>query len=299
MAVENKEELVSVVIITYKSASTVLETLESIKAQTYNNIELIVADDCSPDNTAQVVEEWLKENSDVFIRTVFLKNAKNLGPSGNLNRGYKEAKGVWVKSLAGDDTLIPEAINTYLDFANKHPESPILTAKLKAFSPNGESCERDQMALEKLYAKLKVDSREQQYKNALRSHILAGPGLFIKKTFFDELGGFNEKYPMGEEYDFELRVFKKVFVPVVDEYLVNWRVSPTSLSHKMSLKSVQSDYLFFKEVKARLMLVEKMYLAFYEENIDFLIALHPKCYAILKFLKLLKPSFWNKFKNKE
>lgn len=294
MIVDNKEELVSVVIITYRSANTVLETLESIKAQTYNNLELIVADDCSPDNTAQIVEGWLKNNSGVFSRTVLLKNTQNLGPSGNLNRGYKEARGIWVKSLAGDDTLVPEAIMTYMDFAHKHPQSPIFTAKMKAFSPNGKSCEQDQKGLEFLYSKLRVDSRERQYRHALKNHILAGPGLFMRKAFYDEIGGFNEKYPMGEEYDFELRVFKKVFVPVLDEYLVNWRVSPTSLSHKMSLKSVQSDYLFFKQVKAKMLLSEKMYLTYYEEGMDFLIALHPKYHAILRFLKLLKPSFWRK-----
>lgn len=294
MLVDNKEALVSVVIITYKSANTVLETLESIKAQTYNNLELIVSDDCSPDNTVQVVEDWLKRNSDAFSRTCLLKNTQNMGPSGNLNKGYKEAKGIWIKSLAGDDMLVPEAIKTYMDFAHKHPENPIFTAKMKAFSPNGESCERDQKGLENLYSKMRVSSREQQYYCALRSHILAGPGLFMKKSFYNEIGGFNERYPMGEEYDFELRVFKKVFVPVLDEYLVNWRVSPTSLSHKMSLTSVQSDYLFFKEVKAKLLLSEKMYQAYYEEKMDFLIALHPKYHAILKFLKLLKPSFWRK-----
>ena len=52
--------LVSVVVITYKSANTILETLESFKQQTYKNIELIVSDDCSPDHTVEVVEEWIK-----------------------------------------------------------------------------------------------------------------------------------------------------------------------------------------------------------------------------------------------
>lgn len=49
-------KLVSVIVLAYRSAETIIETLDSIKNQTYPNIELIVTDDCSPDNTVQVVQ---------------------------------------------------------------------------------------------------------------------------------------------------------------------------------------------------------------------------------------------------
>lgn len=108
--------LVSVVVITYKSANTILETLESFKQQTYKNIELIVSDDCSPDNTVEVVEEWIKNNSSYFVTVQLLKNSQNIGPSGNLNRGIKAATGEWIKSLAGDDTVTPDAIAKYVEY---------------------------------------------------------------------------------------------------------------------------------------------------------------------------------------
>ena len=290
MTVES--ELVSLVVITYNSSSTILETLESFKTQTYPNIELIVSDDCSLDNTIHIVKEWLETNSRYFTRTLLLENQQNLGPSGNLNRGIKAATGIWIKSLAGDDTLPPNSISTYVQYGHAHSESPIFTAKMKAFRADGGKCEQDQKGLERQYARLKTNSREQQYHNALKGHILAGPGIFVRKDFCEKIGGYNEAYPMGEEYDFELRVFSKVYVPLIDEYLVNWRVSPGSLSHKMSLKSVRSDYKFFKEVKRQLLLSEKMYLTYYQESLDFFIALHPKYHGFLKYLKLFKPSFW-------
>lgn len=286
--------LVSVVVITYKSANTILETLESFKQQTYKNIELIVSDDCSPDNTVEVVEEWIKNNSSYFVKVQLLKNSQNIGPSGNLNRGIKAATGEWIKSLAGDDTVTPDAIAKYVEYVINHPGFPVVTAKMKAFKANGNSCDEDQNGLERQYALLRTGNREKQYHNALKGHILAGPGLFKNKKFCEEIGGYNEKYPMGEEYDFELRVFERVYVPIIEEYLVNWRISPSSLSHKMSLKSVQSDYLFFKEVKSKLLLKEKMYLSYYQEKLDFLIALHPRYHLILKYLKLLKPAFWHR-----
>lgn len=57
-----EQPLVSVSVITYNSAKTVLETLESIKAQTYQNLELIVSDDCSTDNTVELCRNWIEQN---------------------------------------------------------------------------------------------------------------------------------------------------------------------------------------------------------------------------------------------
>ena len=59
-------ELVSIITPTYNSAKYVLETLESIKSQTYHNIELIISDDASQDNTVDICELWLKENKERF-----------------------------------------------------------------------------------------------------------------------------------------------------------------------------------------------------------------------------------------
>ena len=59
-----KKPLVSIIVITYNSAKYVLETLESAKNQTYQNIELIISDDCSIDNTVDICTRWLNENKD-------------------------------------------------------------------------------------------------------------------------------------------------------------------------------------------------------------------------------------------
>ena len=61
---KNNNPLVSIIVITYNSAKFVLETLESAKAQTYQNIELIISDDGSTDNTVQICREWLKNNEE-------------------------------------------------------------------------------------------------------------------------------------------------------------------------------------------------------------------------------------------
>ena len=58
----NEDALISIVVITYNNSNYIEETLESIKSQTYNNIELIVSDDCSTDKTVEITEEWIDKN---------------------------------------------------------------------------------------------------------------------------------------------------------------------------------------------------------------------------------------------
>ena len=63
--------LISIMIVSYNSQDTILETLASTLVQSYKNIELIITDDCSSDNTARIVKEWIKKNKNMFIMTQF------------------------------------------------------------------------------------------------------------------------------------------------------------------------------------------------------------------------------------
>ena len=81
--------LVSIIVITYNSSKYVLETLESAKAQTYQNIELIISDDGSQDETVELCEKWLAENKDRFIDSQIITVEKNTGIPANCNRGVK------------------------------------------------------------------------------------------------------------------------------------------------------------------------------------------------------------------
>ena len=108
--------LVSIIVITYNSARFVLETLESAKAQTYENIELIVSDDASTDDTVEVCRKWLDENKGRFVRTELITVPENTGIPANCNRGLRAAKGEWIKYIAGDDALLEDAIALYINF---------------------------------------------------------------------------------------------------------------------------------------------------------------------------------------
>lgn len=125
--------LVSVSVISYNSEKTILETLESIKSQTYQNIELIVSDDCSQDKTVEITEQWIAENKERFARVELLTIDHNSGISANVNRALRACQGEWMKGIAADDILLPECISTNINYVLEHKYVEIVYSRLSAF----------------------------------------------------------------------------------------------------------------------------------------------------------------------
>ena len=98
--------LASIVVVTFNSAAYVLETLESAKHQTYRNIELIISDDSSIDNTIGICKKWLLNNKNRFVRTKLITVEKNTGVAANCNRGIANSTSDWIK-------LVPATICYY------------------------------------------------------------------------------------------------------------------------------------------------------------------------------------------
>lgn len=147
MNIDN-QPLVSVHVFTYNSSKTVVETLGSIYNQTYPNLELIVSDDCSPDNTVEICREWIETHKDRFVRTKLLTFEKNTGVSANMNRGADACQGEWVKDIAGDDILLPDCVETYVDYVREHPDAVCVFANVEVFGDD----EEDKRFMEEYYS---------------------------------------------------------------------------------------------------------------------------------------------------
>lgn len=110
--------LVSITVITYNSASTVVETLNSVYCQTYRNLELIVSDDSSSDDTVNVCKKWIKKHENRFERVCIIESKMNTGISANINRADAACTGECVKGIAGDDKLVPGCVETFVDLVS-------------------------------------------------------------------------------------------------------------------------------------------------------------------------------------
>lgn len=108
-------ELVSIIMPSYNTADYIEASIESVRHQTYENWELIIVDDCSSDNTDEVVRPFL---SDRRIR--YLKNEQNSGAAISRNRALREAKGKWIAFLDSDDLWLPEKLEKQVSFMEQN-----------------------------------------------------------------------------------------------------------------------------------------------------------------------------------
>lgn len=228
----SRNPLVSVVVVTYKSSGTVIETLESVKSQTYQNIELIITDDNSPDNTLEVCNTWLKINGSRFVNSIIVTAPQNTGVSENINRGIRASHGKWIKSIAGDDLLIPSAIEEYIEYSENSSEPVrMCVSGVNCFSSDGIIPERLQRIFDK-YLELSQEAYERQYLRVLQGNIFTGPTFFYLRELYDEIGGFPMEYGNGEEWPFVYKVIKNGNrIYAIGKKLVNYRYSQNSLSH--------------------------------------------------------------------
>lgn len=224
--------LVSVVVITYNSSKYVLETLESAKNQTYQNIELIVSDDCSTDDTVAVCRDWIEKNKGRFVRTKLIESEINTGIPANCNRGYKEAKGEWVKGIAGDDILVVDGIESFI--CQYNGEDYIVAGNYQSFktSPAGERLLYKEVELLGRMVKIYNSPVKHQYETMLRECFVNAPSVIIKRNLFNLIGYFDESYRMMEDRPFWLKClsngYKIGYIPVLMTYYRKAQGSITS-----------------------------------------------------------------------
>ena len=112
---QSMNELVSIIMPSYNTADYIGESIKSVQAQVYSNWELIIVDDCSTDNTDDVVKPFLVDS-----RIRYLKNERNSGAAVSRNRALREAKGRWIAFLDSDDLWMPEKLEKQIGFMEKN-----------------------------------------------------------------------------------------------------------------------------------------------------------------------------------
>jgi len=199
------EVLVSVIVITYNSSQYILETLESVKSQTYRNLELILSDDCSTDDTVDICRRWLKYNNRRFKRSEILTVSSNTGISANLNRGLKSSKGLWIKYCAGDDILSDQCIGTLLTYAsNSKNAAKVVNGLQYIFTKPDKSDAFLKSQDDNLFYADEISPHD-QYEMLLRHNRVGNPPL-ISHEVFKNVGLFDEQIPLLEDYPFWLKI---------------------------------------------------------------------------------------------
>ena len=235
--------MVSVCVITYNSSKTVIETLESIKAQTYPNMELIISDDGSKDDTVAVCREWMALNKERFVRTEIVAVEKNTGVAGNCNRAEKACKGEWIKPIAGDDVLLPDCIQEYMGYVAAHPDTVYLFSKQKAFGADVEYCQKVDGYFD--YSFYCLAPEVQLHRLLFEGNCLPAPTAFYRKNEVQELGlKYDERIPLLEDWPRWINLLRAgVKFHFIDKVLVKYRVGGISTEKWKSVRAYESGRL--------------------------------------------------------
>lgn len=254
MDINKDHPLVSVCVVTYNSSNTIIETLQSILLQTYPNIELVVSDDASTDDTIDKCQKWIEKNGQRFVRTSVFTVSENKGVAANVNRALNEAHGEWIKSIAGDDLLTEDCVDIYMRYIKAHPEFEVLFARVKKFKVQDEKIKilgiSPSFEDQKYFDYYNQLPSYQKYREMLENGIkVQSPTIFVKKSVF-EMIKFPEEYRFMEDHPMWLRMAKNgVNIYMVPEVTVLYRIG-NSLSKNVdeffySRLHMASQSLFF------------------------------------------------------
>lgn len=277
----NQKPLVSVICTCFNHENFVVETLNSVLKQTYSNIEIIIIDDSSLDDSLNVIENWLKDQNEI----IFIKNNLNLGNTKTFNKAVKFANGSFLIDLSCDDKLLPNCIELQIDTFLKNN----LQTTGIVFG-NSENIDVDGNFISNYFSvneQNKVLNKE-LFKTDLQRILKGGLCMnsvssMINKSVFDELNGFDESL-MYEDLDFWLRVLDKHQIVFIDEIITQKRSLKTSLGSQFYKKSAFSNKMDDSTFKIFIKVFRK-----YISNKTILKAL----------LKRIHNSMENSFKNKK
>ena len=205
--------MISVVIPLYNKQNSIVATLQSVLAQTYQNFEIVVVDDGSTDNSAQVVEELFEKYPSLQggERGRLLRK-ENCGVCSARNRGIQEAKYDYIALLDGDDLWDEHYLEEQVKLIQDFPEAKMWGVNY-AFVKNGN--------IQKCYQGLGENYRGyvNNYFGTSHNDLFCSSSVVIKKDAFDVAGYFDENIAYSEDLDMWYRIILHYPVAFYDKVL--------------------------------------------------------------------------------
>ena len=226
---KGNKALVSFIMSTYNSEDTVSKSIESMLNQTYENIEILIVDDSSNDNTYKICENYSRTNENIFI----YRNNKNIGLTKSLNKLLKHSKGAYIARQDADDTSMPERIQKQFEF--------IKSNKLDGCSARSNIIgHRRVIPGLSYFFPIKLIMK---YKNPF----IHGT-LFIKRTVLSDLGGYDERFIYSQDYKLMSDILQKGYrVSIIKTPLYN-----LNFSNNISTKFKKEQQYYANCVKRKI-----------------------------------------------
>lgn len=206
--------LVSVIIPNYNYAKYVREAIDSALEQTYPNVEIIVVDDGSKDDSPEILKSYGKK-----IKTVFQENA---GVSAARNNGVRMSQGEFVAFLDADDIWFPEKIEKQIELFGKDKDLGLVHVGVENIDSEGNALDSTTAGL--------AGRISHEFLLFERAVVLGGgSGIMIPRKVFDELGGFDPELMTSADWDLFYRISRRYEVGFVPEILLRYRLHGSNM----------------------------------------------------------------------
>jgi len=220
--------LVSVVTPTFNQAAFLPETIESVLSQDYPNIEYLILDDGSTDETPEILS--------AYTGRVEWESHANMGQTATINKGWERSHGEIITWLNSDDTYLPGAISKAVDYFQKHPAIDIVYGDTLLTKADGSPIERMKAA------EFNYDELVAKCHNPIPQ-----PSAFIRRSVMQDVGLLDPSYYYFMDWDFWLRAGIDHSIAYFPELLSTYRLHEASKTVAQAVRSApELEYMYRK-----------------------------------------------------
>ena len=205
-------ELVSIILPVYNGEQYLRESIDSVIAQTYQNWELIIIDDCSSDASPSIAASYAERDS----RIRYYRNEHNLKLPRSLNRGFSLAKGEYLTWTSDDNLYLPNAVEVMIGVL-KAEHTDFVFATCDIINEVGEVVD--------------ICKAPKDFKRAIIGGNYIGACFLYTGKVYNQIGDYRPEKFLVEDYDYWLRIFAKFEVSNIEEVLYQYRRHDASLTN--------------------------------------------------------------------
>lgn len=229
--------IVSVIMVCYNHEKFCLEALNALKEQSYDKIQLIIMDDCSSDNSVDLITNWIKNN---FDKATFIAHKTNVGLTKTLNEALSYVKGKYVAIISCDDKMLPTRIEDCVSILeNTSDKIGACVSDMVVFNQESKIVKQTYVDKELMNT---FSNSDFLFEELIYNYNLPSPALFYKKKVFDVIGKYDESLAV-EDNDFLFRFSKEFNIIYIDKPLVSYRMHSESFSKDLTdIKLIHSLY---------------------------------------------------------
>ena len=210
-------ELVSVLMVNYNRGTTIGESIKSVLAQTYTDLELIIVDDGSTDDSCSVIESI----KDPRIKLYRLEQNEHISHA--TNYGFQKVTGAYLARIDRDDIWYPQKLEKQITFLKNNPEYKICFAWIDLIDEYGYSINEQQKELLGVFETTFQGQSDCLHRFFFGGNCLSHPSVVMRTELMRETGDFNLAYMQSHDFDYWVRIAKKYPIYVMQERLLAMR----------------------------------------------------------------------------